>query len=117
MHAALYGKTALPAEVQLEGRARVDLRWIDGDESTRYRLRLEVNREFTVAEHAVTPYGQAEAFYDTRYDGWSRRLLQAGVDIALSKAFRLEVYVARQRTLLPSESTVSALGMVAKYYR
>ena len=67
-----YPRAYLPEEIVLEGRLRADLRWIGGDYSTRYRLRLEVNREFTVHGQAFTPYLQAEVFYDTRYDGWSR---------------------------------------------
>jgi hypothetical protein len=46
-------RAELPAEVWLEARARADPGWMQGDCSTRYRLRLEINREFTVLEHAV----------------------------------------------------------------
>jgi hypothetical protein len=114
--AALYAKTELPAEVRLEGRARVDLRWIGGDYSSRQRLRLEVNREFTVQEHAVVPYFQIEGFYDTRYHGWSRMLYQPGVEITLDSHFRLELYLARQNDRLPEEERLDALGIVAKWY-
>lgn len=114
--AAVYAKTELPAEVWLEGRARVDLRWIGGDFSTRERLRLEVNREFTVLEHTVVPYFQIEAFYDTRYHGWTRMLYQPGIEITFDPHFRLELYVARQTDLLPKEVYLNALGIVAKWY-
>ena len=78
---AFHGRAYLPGEILFEGRARADLRWIDGDYSTRYRLRGELNREFDVIEvRDQRPYLQAEGFYDTRYDGmgpgalpgWSR---------------------------------------------
>jgi hypothetical protein len=52
---SLWGKVPLPGNVWLEGRARVDLRWIGAEYSTRYRLRVEATREFTVAGHAVVP--------------------------------------------------------------
>ena len=53
---AVYGRTLLPEDTTLEMRVRADLRWLGGDYSTRYRVRFEVNREFTVAGHAVVPY-------------------------------------------------------------
>ena len=114
--AALYGRAYVPWEVVFEGRARADCRWIEGDYSTRYRLRGEVNREFSVLDHGVTPYGNAEWFYDTRFDGWSRILVQAGTEVTFSKSFRGELYVARQQDELPRQSAVNALGVVAKWY-
>lgn len=109
-------KAALPAEVWLEGRARADLRWIGDEYSTRYRLRLEATRETTVAEHVVVPYVNAEVFYDTRYDGWSRTLAQAGVEITADRHLRLEFYLARQLDRLPSDAALNAVGVVAKLY-
>jgi hypothetical protein len=55
---SLWGKVPLPGGVWLENRARVDLRWIGGEYSTRYRLRVEATREFNVAGHAVVPQPQ-----------------------------------------------------------
>jgi hypothetical protein len=64
---AVYGRIPLPAEVWLETRTRADLRWIGGDYSTRYRFRLEANREFRVKDRPVLPCVNVEWFYDTRY--------------------------------------------------
>jgi len=111
-----YPRAYLPEEVVLEGRLRADLRWIGGDYSTRYRLRLEVNREFTVHGYAFTPYLQAEVFYDTRYDGWSRDYFQLGAEFPLTEHFRLEPYLALQLDRLPRESSLGAVGLVAKWY-
>ena len=116
LSAALYAKAELPAEVWIEGRARVDLRWIGGDFSSRERFRLEANREFTVLEHSVVLYMQVEAFYDTRYHGWSRMLYQPGVEITLDPHFRVELYVARQNDRLPKQLSLDAHGIVAKWY-
>ena len=112
-----HGRAPLPYEVWLEARARADLRWIGDAYSTRYRLRLEASREFTWLERTVVPYANAEAFYDTRYDGWSRSLYQAGAEVTASKGFRWEVYLARQVDRLPGRSALNALGVVAKWYR
>jgi hypothetical protein len=116
LSAALYAKALLPAELLLEARLRSDLRWIGGDFSTRQRLRLELNREFAVQQHAVVPYFQIEGFYDTRYDAWSRTLYQPGVEIELTPHFRLELYLARQQERLPKPDRIDAFGVAAKWY-
>ena len=113
---SLYAKAPLPAEVWLEARVRADLRWIDGDYSTRYRFRLEATREFTVRNHTVVPYFNVEWFYDTRYDAWARILYQVGTEVTVNQHFRYEIYLARQDDGLPSKESLNALGVVAKWY-
>jgi hypothetical protein len=113
---SLLARGYLPAGILAEGRARADLRWIGGDYSTRYRLRLEVNREFIVRDRSITPYVQAEAFYDTRFDGWARQLYQVGAEVQLTEHFRVEPYVARQLDTLPADSGLYALGFVVRWY-
>lgn len=112
----LRGRAELPAKVWLEGRARVDFRWIGGEYSTRYRPRLDFSREFSVRRHPVVPYFNVEWFYDTRYDGWARRLWQAGAEVTATKHFRYEIYAALQEDLLPADSTTAALGVFLKWY-
>jgi hypothetical protein len=107
----LRGRARLPKEIWIEARLRTDIRWIASDYSPRYHARLEASREFTVRRQAVTPYLNAEWFYDTRYDGWGRRLYQLGVEVAVTRHFRYEVYLARREDLLPSESATNALGL------
>jgi hypothetical protein len=113
---SIYWKLPLPAEVWLESRVRADLRWIGGDYSTRYRGRLEATREFTVLDHTVVPYLNAEAFYDSRYSGWSRALYQAGTEVTVNKGFRFEVNVSRQVDFLPEHSALNAVSLVLKWY-
>ena len=36
------------------------------------------------------------AFSDTRFDAWNRQLYQAGVEIEITKHWRIEPYYARQ---------------------
>ena len=113
---SIYGKLEVPAQIWLEGRLRADLRWIGGDFSTRYRARLDATREFTVFGRTVVPYLNAEWFWDTRYGGVSRILWQAGPEVTVSKKFRYEIYLARQFDYHPNQSTLNALGFVAKWY-
>ncbi len=113
---SFYGKAPMPAEVWLEGRVRADLRWIGDDYSTRYRARLEATREFDVGGHPVVPYVNYEWFYDTRYDAWARTLGQAGVEVTMTKHFRLEAYLASQHESEPSDDSLGAFGIVAKWH-
>jgi hypothetical protein len=106
----------LPAEFWLVNRGRVDFRDIDGESSQRYRLRLGIEREFTVCGVVMVPYAQAEIFYDTRYDVWNRQVYQAGVEIALTKHWRIEQYFARQNDSRSSSGNVNRFGLVLKTY-
>jgi hypothetical protein len=113
---SLYAKSELPGQVWLEGRAREDLRWLDGGFSTRYRLRGEATREFALLKHAVSPYLNVEWFYDNRFDDWSRVLSTGGTEVTVNAHFRFEVYLARQVDQHPTESALNALGVLAKVY-
>ena len=115
--AEVTGRVALPQAVWLVNRARVDLRDLDGEFSQRYRLRIGVEREFVVDGVVLVPYAQAETFYDTRYDTWNRQLYQAGAEIELSKAWRIEPYVARQNDSRSTAGNVDRFGLVLKFYR
>jgi len=114
---SVYGKLPVPEGIWLESRLRTDFRWIGGDYSTRYRGRIEATREFAVLNHPVVPYLNAEAFYDSRYGGWSRGLYMAGAEVTTGKGFRFELYLARQVDSLPKHSVLNALGLVLKWYR
>jgi hypothetical protein len=113
---ALNARAPLPADFWFDGRAQADLRWIEGSYSTRYRLRGEVSRVFSTFEWAMLGYARAEWYYDTRYDAHSRTLYQAGLERTLTPHFRIEVYLARQYDYQPQEDSLSALGLVAKWY-
>jgi hypothetical protein len=109
-------KIGLPDEIWLEARERADLRWMGGEYSTRYRLRLEATREFTVFGHSVVPYLNAEGFYDTRYVGLARMLYMAGSEFTFTDHFRCELYLAQQTDYRPNPSGLAAFGVVAKWY-
>jgi hypothetical protein len=113
----LTGRVPLPLEVWLVNRARVDLRELGDEFSQRYRFRIVVEREFTVGGVAVVPYAQGEIFYDTRYDAWNREVYQTGVEVELSKAWRIEPYIARQNDSRSASGNVDRFGLVLKYYR
>jgi len=53
-----------PKHVLITSRSRGDLRFLDGVFTPRFRQRLKLERTFELKRTALTPYGQAEAFYD-----------------------------------------------------
>ncbi len=118
----------LPLEVLLTDRNREDLRWVNGEYSARYRNRVTLEREFKVLGRGITPYGSAEAFYDSRFKTWNRNRLVVGAQFALKrgaplislvhpkKQFVLDVYLARQNDSRSQPSRVKALGMAFNIY-
>jgi uncharacterized protein DUF2490 len=110
------GRFELPWEIWLVNRARVDFRDIDGERSQRYRVRVGIEREFTVCRVVMVPYLQAETFYDTRFDTFNRQLYQAGIEIELNKHWRIEPYIARQNDSRSASGNVNRVGLVLKSY-
>ena len=106
----------LPGKIWLVNRARVDFRDTDGESSQRYRLRLGIEREFTVCGVVMVPYAQAEIFHDSRFDSWNRQLYQAGVEIELTKHWRIEPYIARQNDSRSTSGNANRIGLVLKSY-
>jgi hypothetical protein len=97
-------------------RARVDLRDVGSDLSARLRPRVGLERAFMVWHHSMVPYLQVEAFYDTRFGDWSRERYQAGLEIQLTRQWRLEPYFRWQETRHPSRSHENGVGLVLKYF-
>ena len=111
-------RSELPRQVWLVNRLHIDFRDMAGSWSNRYRYRIGIEKEFaTAGGTAFVPYARAEFYYDTRYDAWSRQVYQVGVDIDLSRSWRIEPYVALQKNIQPTSDTVNQLGLVLKYYR
>lgn len=107
---------ALPLDVDLVNRARVELRDISGDFSTRFRYRLGIERAFSVGGVGLVPYARAEVFYDSRFGAWNRQLYQAGVEIGLTKHWRIEPYYARQEDQRASTAHLNRVGVILKLY-
>lgn len=101
----LTGRAPLGAGAWGVGRGRLERRDVDGELSTRYRQRLAIERETPIAGIVTVPYVNAEAFWDSRFDAWSRWLYHAGVEVELSR--RWEVANSRSTN---SDSAVSPGG-------
>ena len=118
----------LPLHLLLSDRNREELRWVNGDFSARYRNRLTLERTFKVLNRSVTPYGSAEAVYDSRFKTWNRNRFAVGAQIALKhgaplitlinprRQLVLDVYVMRQNDSRSQPSRVRALGVAFSIY-
>ncbi len=106
-------RTGAPAGTTLIWRNRVDLRWINGSDSWRYRPRIRLEREFkTHWPRALAPYASAEAFYDSRSESWARWRSLLGIEATLSDRVVLDPYYAFQNETNSSSSDVDAFGFV-----
>jgi len=98
-------------------RGRIDLRDVNGQYSTRYRFRLQIEREMSIFRVGIVPYINAEVFYDTRFDTVNRQRYQVGLEVVLSKRWHVEPYLTRQNDKHPQPRYLNAFGLTVKYYR
>jgi len=101
----------LPLSLQVELHSRGELRWLDGAFSWRVRERLQIQRRFEIATYRFTPYASAEAYYDSRYDAFSRTRLSFGAIFPVDEHLSVDVYGSRQMDNRPTSKTVDALGL------
>jgi hypothetical protein len=113
----LTGRTQpLAAGLELVGRFRWDARDFNDRDSNRYRLRFQVEKSLKLDGRAVVPFVNAETFYDSRFDAWSRQRYQIGAEIELSHAWRLEPTLNRQHDSRSEPARINALGLALKYF-
>jgi len=110
------GRAPMPFKFWVYNRIHVDLRFIEGDYSQRYREKVGIEREVVVGGVTAVPYAEAEFFYDTRFYAWNRQYYQAGAEIALTEHWRVEPYYARQNDYRSSPAHLNRIGLILKTY-
>jgi hypothetical protein len=103
----------LPLGILVESRLRTDLRNETGGFSARPRDRLGVQREVPVGRLTATPYVRAEVLYDSRPGTWNYRY-QAGVELALTRHWRVEPYYQRRQNQHAAD--VNRIGFIVKTF-
>ena len=107
----------LPVGVLVSKRARTDIRFIDGENSWRFRSRLSVEKEFAIGRVTMNPYVRGELFYDSRFDKWSRTEWIGGAAFPLNRRVELEGYFDYQHdTGGNANRKVHAIGAVLNLY-
>jgi hypothetical protein len=119
-HRAVLEATArypLAAGVLVSHRGRVDLRFIGGEDSWRFRSRLSAEKELSIGRVKVNPYVRGELYYDSRFDEWSRTEWIGGAAFPLNRRLELEAYFDYQNDTGGSPNRQqSAIGSVLNLY-
>jgi len=110
------GRYPLPLDILVSVRNRGDLRWINGDFSTRYRNRLRLERDFAIGIVKFTPYLTGEGFYDLRKDLWNRVEFSGGAEIPLGRRPVIEFYYLRQNNSHSETQHVNAFGITFQWH-
>jgi hypothetical protein len=115
----LSGDVQFPLAFRLLGdvRSMVELRWINGDPSQRYRIRAGLQREVVgLFGKAHTFSGTAEVYYNTTTNAWNYREYTADISTLLSQKASLDVYYQRQDNTRSSPAHVNGVGLVLTLY-
>lgn len=103
--------------VLVSSRGRVDLRFIDGEDSWRFRTRLSVEKELSIGRVKVDPYVRGELYYDSRFNEWSRTEWIGGAAFPVNRHLELEGYFDYQNdTGGDPNRQVYAIGTVLNLY-
>lgn len=106
----------LPKRMIVTDRNRGELRFQNSQFVPRYRNRLRFERTWDLDKRTLTPYVQAEAFYDTRYDAFYRLQYSAGIEFEIIKQLVIEGYYLRQQTSRPTFKSQNVVGLTAYLY-
>ncbi len=104
-------RVSFPLEMLFSLRNRFELRWLNGDDAWRYRMRAKLDRDTPIGSVTFIPYADVEFFYDSRYGEWNRTRYQVGVSAPAADWIVPEVYYARQEDRDPTEKYADILGL------
>jgi Protein of unknown function (DUF2490) len=107
----------LPWHFLISDRNRGEFRFKQGQPfSSRYRNRLRLEYDFQKGRLEFTPYADCEVFYDTRFDRWTPRRYESGVQFPISSHVMVEPYYLRQDSSYSTPRHISALGFKLNLY-
>jgi hypothetical protein len=111
------GRYPLASGFLVSLRGRTDLRFIDHEDSWRFRSRLSIEKELTIGRVHLNPYLRNELYYDSRFDAWSRVEWIGGASFPLRRFLELENYFSYQNdTGGDTNRQVAAFGAVLNLY-
>jgi Protein of unknown function (DUF2490) len=113
----LIARFPLPWNLVISDRNRGEFRFIqDKPFSTRYRNRLRLAYDFEQGRFECTPYADFEIFYDTRFDQWTRRQYESGVQFPAGPHVVLEPYYLREDNSQSVPRHVNVFGFKFNLY-
>lgn len=100
----------------LEDRNRLELRWVDGKYSTRYRNRLTVEHDLKFNAFRMTPYAAVELYYSFSSGTLNEEQYSIGLQVPFHPVAMVEVYYLRQEctSCLPGDANM--LGLTLNWY-
>jgi hypothetical protein len=110
----IHSRTPLKGDVLLSQRIRIDLRWVGQDPSFSYRFRYRImaEKEFKAGHSSIVPYLNAEPYWDSRYETFSRVRVIGGATIAWGTRFAYEGNVTYQYDEHYNTSNLYALNVI-----
>jgi hypothetical protein len=100
----------------LQDQNRVELRWVNGNFSARYRNKLIVQRGFKLDNVSFTPYASGELFYDGNHHSWNQNQYAFGVQLPFRKHLMLDIYYLRQNCTTCNQDPLNVLGVTLNLY-
>ena len=101
---------ATTGRVRFRNRTEVELRWLFGVPSQRYRDRLRVEGDVDVPWlRRLVPYATYEVYYDTRYRALSRTAYRLGTVMTFTPNVGFEITELRQDNRFGSPRHVNAV--------
>jgi len=94
----------------------VELRWIDGVNSTTYRNRGTVERDFLLRKVRFAPYGSVEAFYDGSSHSWNQEWYTGGVQWPYTRLLMLNTYYRRENCDNCTPKSWNAAGISLNFF-
>jgi uncharacterized protein DUF2490 len=111
------GRFPLTRGAVVSDRSRMDLRFVDGDFSWRYRNRLALERSFRLRNLTINPYGRVEASYNSTYGKWSGTTFDVGATIPFKKHWEIEAYIQHQNdTGKAPNQHINGVGVALSMY-
>jgi len=105
-----------PGKLLTSDRSRFEFRFINNKYSFRYRNRFRLERPVKAYHLKLTPYGSAEAYWDTRNDRWNQFKFTVGGDIPIGRRMSLDVYFGRRHCLSCESSQINDLGVTLNLF-
>ena len=108
----------LPLKMQLADRNRIDLRGLPNRFTWNYRNRVTLLRTFTIHKFDLTPYGDAEIFYNCEIGEWTQYSYGLGAISRLTSKIELDTSYKRRIAIVPpyAEANVIRLKLLLFFH-
>ncbi len=104
-------------QLMISDRNRGEFRFIKGQGfSTRYRNRLQLERDIKHGAFACTPYVYDEIFYDSRYNQWTPNRYVFGIQFPVGQHIVLDPYYLAQNGSRSNPPHIKAFGFTFNLY-